>query len=70
MVFNKFGPRISESPQPIPLYKLNILGTICPWTLNWLETVCPEGPINWGSIVGDQMCHSQFVADEICFGCT
>jgi hypothetical protein len=31
------------------------LGTICPWGLNWLGTVCPEGPINWGPIVGDQM---------------
>ena len=25
------------------------------WGLNWLGTVCPEGPINWGPIVGDQM---------------
>ena len=31
------------------------LGTICAWGQNWLGTVCPEGPINWGPIVGDQM---------------
>ena len=24
------------------------LGTICPWGHNWLGTVRPEGPINWG----------------------
>ena len=31
------------------------MGTIRPWGLNWLGTVCPEGPINWGPNVGDQM---------------
>ena len=31
------------------------LGTIFPWGLNWFGTVCPEEPINWGPIVGDQM---------------
>ena len=30
-------------------------GTICPWRPNCLGTVFPEGPINWGPIVGDQM---------------
>ena len=43
----KNGRRISGSPQPVPLDKRNILGTI--W-LKWLVTVYPEGPI-----VGDQM---------------
>ena len=38
-------------------------GTICPWGQYWLETVCPEGPINWGPIVGDQMS-----ADHMCLG--
>ena len=31
-------------------------GTICPWGQNWLRTICPEGPIYWGPIVGDHMC--------------
>lgn len=39
------------------------LGTICPWGLNWLGTVCPEVPINWGPIVRDQMS-----GDHICLG--
>ena len=28
---------------------------VCPWGTNWLGTVCPERPINWGPIVRDQM---------------
>ena len=32
-----------------------LLGTICPWGLNWFGTVCPQGPINWGPIAGDQV---------------
>ena len=31
------------------------LGTICLWELNCLGTICPEGPINWEPILGDQM---------------
>ena len=38
---------------------IEFLGTICPWGLNWLGTISPEGPINWGPIVGDQMCSSR-----------
>ena len=30
-------------------------GINCPWGKNWMGTVCLEGPINWGPIVGDQM---------------
>ena len=66
MVPNQFGPRISGSPQPVPLDKWNILGTICPGGPNWLGTICPWGP-NWlgtvcpGTIcVWDQMCHSLY----------
>ena len=55
MVPNQFGPHVSGSPQPVPLDKQNILGTICPGGPNWLGTVCPEGPINRGPNVGDQM---------------
>ena len=33
------------------------------WGLNWLGTVCPEEPINWGPIVGDQMS-----GDHMCLG--
>ena len=31
------------------------LRIICPWGLNWLQTVCAEGPINWGQMSGDHM---------------
>ena len=31
--------------------------------LNWLGTVCREGPINWGPIMGDQMS-----GDHMCLG--
>ena len=65
----KFSTPIFRSLQTVPLDKWNILVTICigrpnwmgtlgtisPWGLNWLGTFCPEGPINWGSILGDQM---------------
>ena len=39
------------------------LETICPLGQNWLGTVCPEGPINWGPIVEDQMS-----GDYMCLG--
>ena len=38
-------------------------GQTIPIKLNWLGTVCPEGPINWGPIVGDQMS-----GDHMCLG--
>ena len=44
---NPFDPQTS-GPQ-LPLL------TICPLGPNWLGTVCPEGPINWGPFVVDQM---------------
>ena len=53
---NKFSPHGQMVPKDlVPLDKLNSIGTICPGRLNWLVTVCPEGPINWGPVVGDQM---------------
>ena len=63
---NQFSPCISGSPQPVPLNKWNIIGTIClgwpnywrPWVHRYLigwASVCPEGPINWGPNVGDHM---------------
>ena len=51
LVRNQFGLRISRSrsPQPVPLDNQNVLGTICPWGLNF------GGPfvqgINWGPIL-------------------
>ena len=48
MVPNQFGPHTSKSSQLVPLDKQNILGTIRPGGPNWLGTICPEGPINWG----------------------
>ena len=56
MVPNQFGPQTSGSPQPVPLDKRNILGTICPGGPNWLGTICPEGPIVGDQMSGDQMC--------------
>ena len=56
VVPNQFGPRISGSPQPVPLDERNILGTICPWGPNWLGTICPFGPNFWGPFVhGDRI---------------
>ena len=55
MVPNQFGPRISGSPQPVPLDKRNILGTICLGGPNWLGTICLGGPNFWGPFVhGDR----------------
>jgi len=47
----KIGPCILGSPQPVPLDKRNILGTIYPGGPNWLGTICPWGPNVWGPFV-------------------
>ena len=65
LVSNQFGPCISRASQPVPLDKKNILGTICPWGLNWLGTIYPEGPIYWGPIVGNQVSGNQCVTAEL-----
>ena len=46
----QFGPHIYVSPQPVPLDKRNILGTICLGGPNWLGTLCPGGPNCLGTI--------------------
>ena len=69
MVPNQFGPHISGSPQPVPLDKQNILGTICPGGPNWLGTICPWGPNFWGTFVhGDRIGWGPFVQRDQSIG--
>jgi hypothetical protein len=69
MVPNQFGPHISVSPQPVPLDKLNILGTICPGETNWLGSICPWRPNLWGPFVhGDRIGWGPFVQRDQSIG--
>ena len=43
--------------------KTKFFRTICPWGLNKLGTVYPEGPINWEPIVRGEMSR-----DHMCLG--
>ena len=62
MIPNQFN-YISESLQPVPLDKRNILVTISLGGPNWLGTICP-----WGSIVEDQMSGDQMSGDHMRLG--
>ena len=69
MVSNQFGPHISRSSQPVPLDKLNILGTIFSGGPNWLGTICPWGPNFWGPFVrGDRIGWGPFVQRDQLWG--
>ena len=66
---SQFGPHISGSPQPVPLDKRNILGTICLGGPNWLGTICPGGQNFWGPFVhGDRIGWGPFVQRDQSIG--
>ena len=44
-----------------------LLGTICPWGLNWLGTICLEGPIVGDQMSGDHMRLGPTVSQPIIF---